>query len=319
MEKQNQRVREFFTLVATVSVLFIVVLYIIGRVSAEIFYHRFGISVASAGLSTPDVIGQAAGWAIWFLVLSFPAFFWGVMFSLGVDADTAEWLEASIVIGTFAATIALPLAAIFVLGDPGRLTDWALPVVSLGIGLTVLMLGLRDNEPQAPGKEDTSSGTSVVLTASGADTERNETGSEITNKNVEPASLPSEGPATAPAIQTTREDRLRPALVAAKKSSAFPYLAIIGVLFFVAIAISLIGLTQQADDAYAGRAEQASPWSFAPNSNNVEIVAPAENGLPVGRCLVEIAQGGDVWLLWDSKTRTLWRLSTEQPLRSCSP
>jgi hypothetical protein len=285
---QNEKIGSFLALLASISALFVVALYVLGRASAEIFYQRFGISVSAAGLSTPDLVGLAAGWSMWILVLSFPAFFWGVLFSLDIDAETEDWIAMTVVVGTFVATFGLPLAAIFFLGDPGRLTDWALPLVSFGIGLTVLMLSLRD--VGTPGGED------------------------VRDADIEGGEQETEDPQPGPA----HEGVLRPTLLKIENASAFPYVMIIGLLAIVAIVISLVGLRQQADAAYAGRAERDSPWSFAPSVSSVELAGSNEFGLPVGRCLVEIGESDHVWLLWDSSTRTLWRIGTEEhALRSC--
>jgi hypothetical protein len=64
--------REGFALLAGSSALIVGVLYAIGRLLAERFYRSFGLSPSDAGLSTTDLVGQAAGAAIWFGILAAP-------------------------------------------------------------------------------------------------------------------------------------------------------------------------------------------------------------------------------------------------------
>jgi hypothetical protein len=124
-------------------------MYAVGRLLAELYYREFGLTATSAGLATTDIVGQAAGSAIWLVLLSAPGLIFAFFIARrGVEAgprpkretpersdDESNVLPTTLGLLTVLAIFGAPIGAVFALGDPGRIGDYGIPVAAIGLGV----------------------------------------------------------------------------------------------------------------------------------------------------------------------------------------
>jgi len=126
------------------SALAVAMMYAVGRLFAEIYYREFGIGASSVGLSTADLVGQAAGSAIWLVILAAPGLFLAGISKatrrkLWMTDDTTKygWKTYGALLATVFLVIGVPAGALFVFGDPLRIGDYGIPVAAFGLGIVL--------------------------------------------------------------------------------------------------------------------------------------------------------------------------------------
>jgi hypothetical protein len=279
---------KFLSRLAAWATLVVAVMYAVGRLLAEVYYREFGIGATSAGLETADLVGQAAGSAIWLVVLSTPGLVQaGIYARRGAPPfwDSRRWRPTSLAfyavdsLFTFA-ILAVPAAAVYwFIFRESRLTrvdDFGIPLASIAMSFVAI------GAAQASGAR-----TRELADAAASKGQPKLSGVEAFERN-------------------KRARRY------ARRS------LVLGTLFgLFGLGIGVVGVLQQADDVKKARAEQPAPWSLAPGFTEVVVYGPAEEtSIPAG-CLMEIGRGGSVWVFWDPRGERLWRTSESVELGNC--
>jgi hypothetical protein len=292
--------RQLLTSLAGWSVLVVALMYAVGRLLAEVYYREFGLTATSAGLATADLIGQAAGSAVWLVLLSTPALiFTFVALARARRRDVSgnrrprrskgQRLTALAIATLITYVIfGVPIGAVVVAGDPSRVGDYGIPVAAIGFGVVTMVASFISHRRAA--------NLPTISEAPGR------TGD---------LSLPDHGPQlivvsrsiSDPVIRRGRFDRI--ALI------TYSLVAISG------IAVGIAGVLQQARDVKAGAGKPPAPWSLAPSFSQVEVFSSNQSEMPTGECLTEIGRGSGVWVFWDPDDERVWRTNESLQLADC--
>jgi hypothetical protein len=152
--------RSMLSRLAASSVIIVALLYATGRLLAEIYYREFGLTATSARLASSDLVAQAAGSGIWLLVLAAPglilaALVLGHRTSSRLDglpqgkALTKKWPALALLLALeLALLFGVPIVPVFLLGDPGRLSDYGIPVAAIGLGFVAFSAAMLSTSSQ---------------------------------------------------------------------------------------------------------------------------------------------------------------------------
>lgn len=293
-------VTELLSGLAARSVLIVAVLYVVGRLYAEVYFRQFGIDASSVGLASTDVIGQAAGSTIWLVLLASP----GIIAALR-DATTirsprrpgekppSPTRQRATTALAFGLIFGVPVAAVLLFGDPGQIGDWGIPVAAIGVSLVALssvLLGHADALTPKPKPKPKAPSPDAGGDAAGA---------------------------SSTAATTTTKEPIWVREGMSLRTVAIQSIAAYSLVLAVGVVLGLLGVTRQADEVKAGDVSSQAPWSLAPSASAIQIVGPIEAGLPRGGCVVQIARAGGLWTVWDPRTDRLWQTDQQLVVRLC--